>query len=160
MEQSIFSEPFRIEVPNYLMAQATRSGTEPENEVIAFLENWAASRGIKVDQARRFGYDVPVGDEDKAHGKRGYEYLLQVPEHIGGDADVKVETFPGGKFIALKIKDPFADPFDRIPKGWETLVKHIRENGIAVNWCAPKSCLEEVNEESGVCNMTVMIRLI
>lgn len=81
------------------------------------------------------------------------------PEPVEGHA-VLVEPFPGEKYIALRITDPFADPFDLIPKGWQELVKYIKENHIKTECCTPGSCLEEVVIKGCGCYMDVMIKLI
>jgi len=288
MSDAIFSEllpveerdpvfPHYVEIPPMTVAKDKVISTNPEQEVIARLQNWAKNKGIDITKSRAFGFDVPVSAEEKAQGIRGYEYWLQVPdsfvipdavshpEPVEGHAvlvepsttvipakagihtsaversetlindshgssvkewmpdntsrnqldfgnpvvghddlekrngthaaviplkkgihtsaversetlindspgssakewmpdqvghDIKIESFAGGKFIALRITDPFADPFDRIPKGWQTLVKHIKDNNVKVEWCTPGSCLEEVHTIDGICYMDVMI---
>ncbi len=158
MENHIYSEPKSVELPDLHMAKAIRTGNEPEEEVIRFLENWAAEKGVDTANARRFGFDYPVSDEDKARGHRGYCYLLQVPETVQADSEVVLVDFIGGSFISLRISDPFAAPFERIPEGWHALVKHIKTHNLKVEWCSFASCLEEVITLDGKCYMDVMIR--
>ena len=77
-----------------------------------------------------------------------------------GDPDSEgrqIEPFPGGKYLALRITDPFTAPFERIPQGWQTLVKYIKDNNIKVEWCKPGSCLEEVKEIDSVCYMDLLV---
>jgi effector-binding domain-containing protein len=50
--------------------------------------------------------------------------------------------------------DPFADPFNRIGKGWGRIIEWVKENGYEdVSFMPGKYCLEEVKE---VDDMTVM----
>jgi len=159
MEPNMFSEPRTVELPDLRVAKAIRKGNEPEEEVIRFLENWAANQGVEVAKARRFGFDYPVSDEEKARGHRGYCYLLQIPETVQADSEVEIVNFSGGSFISLRISDPFAAAFARIPAGWHALVKHIKANNLKVEWCSFASCLEEVITLNGICYMDVMIRM-
>ncbi len=159
MNNSVFAAPEKVILPNLKMAKAIKTGQEPEEEVIRFLENWASERGVDVIQARRFGFDYPVSDEEKAQGKRGYCYLLQVPDSVQAKDEVEIVDFIGGSFISLRISDPFAAPFERIPEGWNALVKHIQANNLKVEWCSFASCLEEVITIDGTCYMDVMIRM-
>lgn len=159
MENKIFSEPKTVELPSLHMAKAIRTGNEPEEEVISFLENWASNQDVEISKARRFGFDYPVSDEEKAKGHRGYCYLMQVPETAKADNEVELVNFIGGEFISLRISDPFAAPFERIPEGWHTLVKHIKAHNLKVEWCSFASCLEEVITLDGKCYMDVMIRM-
>ncbi len=182
MQDAIFSQPFEVQIPPMTVAKDRVISTRPEEEVIARLQSWAANQGIDVKQARAFGFDVPVSAEQKAQGIRGYEYWLQVPdsfvpksshpepveghhpkpvegchpERVEGRS-VKIAPFSGGTYFALRITDPFAAPFDRIPQGWQTLVKYIKDNNIKVEWCKPGSCLEEVKTLDDVCCMELMI---
>lgn len=158
MQETIFSQPFEVEIPPLTVAKDRIISTNPEEEVITRLRNWAKQQGVDLAQARAFGFDVPVSAAEKAQGLRGYEYWLQVPDSLQSDEKVKVEPFLGGTYLALRITDPFAAPFERIPQGWQTLVKHIKDNNIKVEWCSHGSCLEEVIEIDGVCFMDLMIQ--
>lgn len=182
MAQSVFSEPFEVKIPPMTMAKDRVISANPEEEVMTRLRNWAQEQGADLAQARAFGFDVPVSAAEKAQVLRGYEYWLQVPDTIvvpaqpvslnsceagikggSGTHAVLVEPFPGGKYIALHITDPFADPFERIPRGWQTLVKYIKESRPSldggpeggnlynnIEWYTPGSCLEDVIEIDGV----------
>ena len=159
MSDSIFSEPFYADIPMLRMAKARIISRNPEAEVIKFLETWLQERGIDITQSRRFGFDVPVSKPEKEQGIRGYEYWMQVPDSIQASEPVNIEQFPGGNFIALRITEPFLEPFERIPLGWQTLVKYIGDHGTDVEWCTPGCCLEEVKSIDGITYMDVYIRL-
>jgi AraC family transcriptional regulator len=197
MADGIFSEPFYVQIPLMRVAKDVQISANPEEEVIARLQEWVKARGVDVDQSRAFGFDVPVNPEQAAQGLRGYEYWIQVPPVVPAKAGTssitekvprqarddnnvipmeagtqfpRIEPFPGGRYIALRITEPFADPFDRIPRGWQTLVKYIQDSRPSldgghvggnpnndINCNAPGSCLEEVQIIDGVCCMDVMI---
>ncbi len=73
-------------------------------------------------------YDVPAKAENPNNGHSCESGNLRSPVKRG----MTVEPFPGGKYIALRITDPFAEAFDRIPKGWQKLVNYIKSNDIKV----------------------------
>jgi hypothetical protein len=61
-----------------------------------------------------------------------------MPDQVGHDDrkertgihTVKIEPFAGGKYIALRITEPFADPYCSTPKGWMKLVQYTGVNEI------------------------------
>lgn len=159
MPENIFSEPRNAHIPSSWMAKARVVSLEPENEVISYLEGWLLEQNIDPQGCRKFGFDVMISDQERSEGKRGYEYWAEVPETLQGTDTVAVERFEGGEYISLRITDPFANPFDRIPRGWQTLVRYVRDGHFAADWCTPGSCLEEVVQtDEGVC-MDIFIRL-
>jgi hypothetical protein len=117
-----------------LVAKDKLVGLNPEDEVMSRLENRLEVEGIKLENMRKFGSDIPVSEEDKAQGKRGYEYWVQVPGYAYDFPGLLVESFNGGNYVALKIENPFEDPFTRIPGAWERLIKHIEEQCITTDW--------------------------
>jgi effector-binding domain-containing protein len=146
-------------IPAYRMVKAELISANPEDEVIGFLVDWVKSRGVKIHESRCFGFDVPVSDEEKTAGKRGYEYWISVPETIKPSDKVSIVDFDGGDYIYMRIKEPFDNPFDRITKGWKALVEYVKENKIQPDWCSIGGCLEEVIEIDGVTFMDILIRL-
>ena len=160
MPDEVFSELRRVSLPAYRMAKARVFSCSPEEDVISFMEGWLRERDIDPARCRKFGFDVMVPEKDRVEGVRGYEYWAAVPQGLQGDELVAVEQFTGGEYLVLRIAEPFSDPFDRIPRGWQKLVKHIRESGIKADWCSPGGCLEEVLQtDEGAC-MDIFIRLL
>jgi hypothetical protein len=80
MAESIFSEPFYVQIPPMRVAKDRVISSNPEEEVIARLTHWAEENGIDTAKSRAFGFDVPVSAEQKTRGLRGYEYWIQVPD--------------------------------------------------------------------------------
>jgi effector-binding domain-containing protein len=153
------SEVSYTHLPPYRMAMAKVVSTNPEEEVIRYLEAWVAVQGIDIKTCRRFGFDVPLSDEEKEEGRRGYEYWMAVPDTVSGDDNVRIVDFSGGDYITLRITDPFASPFVRISKGWQTLVEHVRQCKLPADWCNVGGCLEEVIVSENITCMDIFIRL-
>ncbi len=111
-------------------------GLEPEDEIIGIMTKWSNDNNIRVE--RQFGFDIPISEEEKAKGYRGYEYWLKVKGPLNSQAIVNDEfewkEIPGYKYVSLRITDPFLDPFERIPNGWKTLVAWLEENQVSSNF--------------------------
>ena len=157
--ESYLSDIRYVSIPPYRMAKAEVISEKPEDEVISILTKWVGAKKIDPGKSRCFGFDVPVSDEDKALGKRGYEYWISVPESILPTDQVGIVDFEGGDYIAMRITDPFSAPCERIPMGWKTLVEYVKQNKIKPDWCSTGGCLEEVIVIKKITYMDVLIKL-
>jgi AraC family transcriptional regulator len=128
----------------------------PEEEVIEQLSRWADMNGIETS-ARRFGFDIPVSEEEQKQGMRGYEYWVCVPEQITESDGVVIKQIEGCRYAVLRIADPFADAFYRIPQGWQRLVAWVTSNVTQDGGHCGRYCLEEVREEAGVTYMDLFL---
>lgn len=141
-----------------------RVGLEPEDEIIGIMTKWSNDNNIRVE--RQFGFDIPISEEEKAKGYRGYEYWLKVKGPLNSQAIVNDEfewkEIPGYKYVSLRITDPFLDPFERIPNGWKTLVAWLEENQVSSNFDQSENayCLEEVIEIEGRTYMDIYIPIL
>lgn len=114
----------------------------PEEEVIAMLTEWARQTGVAG--ARQFGFDVPVTDGEQEKGLRGYEYWIAVdqqPESL--DSKLSYKHVEGCKYAVLRITEPFADPFERIPLGWKRLAAWVHSKGYQTSCNHERFWLEE-----------------
>jgi AraC family transcriptional regulator len=126
----------------------------PEEEVIEFLTKWAGKNGINRN-ARNFGFDIPVSEEEQKKGLRGYEYWIKVDESVPTSDGVVVKRIEGCKYVVLRITDPFSEPFDVIPKGWKTLMEWVDSKGYSKICDKERYWLEEVIEKDGSTYMDI-----
>lgn len=155
-------------------------GQEPEEEVIEIMRQLSEDIGIRT--VREFGFDSPVSEDDSNKGYRGYEYWLVIPT----DKIIKVVdyanninkeytedltfnyksltitqiTIPSYRYVNIRITDPFANPMERIPLGWKSLVKWLESNDYNHEDFEHKSCLnclEEIVEVDGITYMDLFI---
>jgi AraC family transcriptional regulator len=136
------------------VASAVRVSREPENDVIQLMNLWAQKRGMAPD-TRNFGFDVPVSEQEEQAGLRGYEYWLVVDEGTPVSEGVQLKKVEGCKYAVLRITDPFADPFERIPSGWKKLVAWINEKGYKTSCDKERYWPEEVIEVDGLTYMDI-----
>lgn len=116
----------------------------PEDEVIKFMHDIKEKLNLVV--LNEYGFDYPVEGEDPE--VRGYEYWLSVSkddfEKVNTDEVVK-KVVPATNYLTLSIKDPFADPFERIPNGWKAIVSEVEKHRF--NDTKGLACLEEVVDD-------------
>lgn len=124
----------------------------PEEESIAYIKNWMNENGLAdYEDARFFGFNVPVGEEEEKEGQRGYEYWAKVPEEAELTGGVVIKHIPEGQYAVMRITEPFVNPFETIPEGWRKLYDWIIKNDYKIDDFEERRCLEEVIEnEQGV----------
>lgn len=114
----------------------------PEDDSFKHMEEWLSRQDIKNPAAvRKFGFDVEVSPEQQRKGWRGYEVWCAVPENVKASGGVKIKEFDGGLYAMMKVTDPFSNPFEVIPAGWNRLVGWARTSTEYV--IGKHQCLEE-----------------
>lgn len=141
MMRERFSEVSLVDLPPMRVACFRAVSRTPEDDAAKVLSQWAVGAGMR-DTLRTFGFDVDVSAEQAEAGLRGYELWCVVPEGVVASGPVTIRDFPGGRFAAMTIHDPFSDPFRHIPAGWEALHEWVITHGYE----PPDAtlCLEEV----------------
>lgn len=136
------------------VASAIRISSNPEDEVITFMSQWAEQNGIGAN-SRSFGFDVPVTEEEQKKGFRGYEYWITTKENVTLAEGVSLKQIEGCKYAILRITEPFVDPFERIPAGWRTLAGWVNSRGYKASCDKERYWLEEKIEIDGKTYMDV-----
>lgn len=153
---SKYSEVRIIELEAMTVASASIISSNPEEEVMGFMNSWAEKQNINP-QARRFGFDVPVSEEEQRNGLRGYEYWISLDKEISVDEGITIKHIEKHNYAVLRIKEPFENPFEYIPKGWEKLSEWVEKNGYSCSGHCDGYCLEEVVEANGIQYMDIYI---
>ncbi|WNS45820.1 helix-turn-helix domain-containing protein [Paenibacillus sp. MMS20-IR301] len=139
----------RIEQLNSMtVASASRVSDNPEEDVMMYLDQWAETAGIRGN--RNFGFDIPVTEEEQQRGLRGYEYWYALNERIQTPEDITVKDVQSCKYAVLRITEPFIDPFERIPLGWNKLVSWVNSKGYETSCEQERYWPEEVLVIDGV----------
>ena len=157
--EAYLSEVFFETLLDVTVVSAVQISSNPEEEVMAFLENWAKEHP-ELKTARRFGFDVPVSAAQQDQGLRGYEYWISLTGVVKVTSGVTIKSIPENTYAVIRITDPFADPFNRIGKGWSRMIEWVKENGYEdVSFVPGKYCLEEVKEINGVPVMDIFVAI-
>lgn len=152
-----FSEVSYVTLPRLRVACFRAVSRTPEDDAEQVLNRWAAGAGIH-DTPRSFGFEAEVSPEQAAAGLRAYELWYVVPPNVIGTGQVDIRVFPGGRFAAITIHDPFEDPFTYIPAGWQALHEWVLAEGLD----SPGEilCLEEVVRHNGGQDMVLYHPLV
>ena len=138
-----------------------RISADPEDEIIGIMIKFKNDNGIIVK--RTFGFDSPVTEAEREKGYRGYEFWMVIDDEgafeLVEGTEFTVKKIPSYKYVSLRITDPFANPLERIPNGWKTLVAWLDKNKVQCDFenDINLDCLEEVKEENGTMFMDIYI---
>ena len=161
--EEIYSEISIKKVKAFKMARYVMITPNPEDDVNAYLENWARRSGLLDVQpdAMRIGWDFPyVTPELKNRfGLWGYVAAYILPEDFETSCPgVEYANQKEAEYAVITIYDPFAAAFERIPNAYKKVLNFLQANGFREK---PRedilSCFEHVYEKNGVTCMDVYI---
>ena len=151
-------------VQAFRMARYVMISPNPEDDVNAYMENWAKRSGLLAFQsdAMRIGWDFPYASEMKNRfNLSGYVAAYILPEGFetccpGVEYADQIEA----DYAVITIYDPFVAALERIPKAYKKIMESLGANGFCEN---PKegilTCFEHVYEKEGVTCMDVYIHV-
>jgi predicted transcriptional regulator YdeE len=120
----------------------------PEDDVIEYMKNGAIKNGLdKQEGMRNFGFDVPVSEEQKKEGLRGYEYWITVTDTVTQSDGVTIKNIDADEYAVLRIVNPFNDPFNSIPNGWKMLRDWVMNGEYKTTCFNNRYWLEEVIQD-------------
>lgn len=157
MEYS-FSDVAIKELKTMYVASSCVISDSPEEDVINFMMKWMKENNIELN-SRQFGFDIPVSEEQRQKGLRGYEYWIEVKKDAEVREGMKLKKIEGCKYAVLRIANPFSNPFQAIPDGWKALVKWANDRGYRADcsdeFYKEKYWLEEKVIENGNVHMDI-----
>jgi AraC family transcriptional regulator len=156
---NIFSDVRFENLDTMFVASANVISLNPEEDVHTFMTTWIEQNSID-SKARNFGFDIPVSEEAKSKGLRGYELWICVEENTPVNNGVIIKKVEECRYAVLRITNPFSDPFDTIPKGWKKLVDWVNSKGYKASCDKERYWLEEKIEIDGVTYMDVYFPII
>ena len=161
----IYSEIIIKRVKAFRMARYVMVTPKPEDDVNAYMDNWAGQSGLLKVQpdAMRIGWDFPYVSSELQNrfGLHGYVAAYILPE--GFETNYPGVEFANQKeadYAVITIYNPFVAAFERIPNGYKKILKFLQANGFREK---PKkdilSCFEYVYEKDGITCMDVYIHV-
>lgn len=133
---------------------------EPEEDSINYMTDYRLKHNLV--HFTEVGFDVPVSEQETSDNLRGYEYWVVIGKE---DFDkqmtdvVKKVQLPKSKYLMLTIKDPFVDPFERIPNAWKKLWSDIEE-GYTFNKDFPVYGFEEKVDTLAGTSMNIYVPIV
>lgn len=161
----IYSEITLKRVKAFKMARYVMVTPKPEDDVSAYMDNWAEQAGLLKVQpdAMRIGWDFPYVSSELQNrfGLHGYVAAYILPE--GFETNYPGVEFANQKeadYAVITIYNPFVAAFERIPNGYKKILNFLQANGFREK---PKkdilSCFEYVYEKDGITCMDVYIHV-
>ena len=161
----IYSEVTIKTVKAFRMARYVMVTPKPEDDVNAYMDNWARQSGLlqlKPD-AMRIGWDFPYVSPELQNrfGLRGYVAAYVLPEGFETCClGVEFANQEEADYAVITIHDPFAAAFERIPNAYKKIMEYLQANGFREK---PKddvlSCFEHVYEKNGLTCMDVYVHV-
>lgn len=164
-QEDIYSEVIIKTVAPFRMGQYVMVTPNPEDDVNAYLDQWAQKSGLldfKPD-AKKIGWDFPYVSMELQNRfrLRGYVAAYILPDGFETEC-------PGVEFVdqvkadyaVITIYDPFRAAFEYIPNGYKRIMDYLQTNGFKET---PKEnvlpCFEYVYEKDGMTCMDVYIHV-
>ncbi len=165
VRDEVYSEITIKKVKAFKMARYVMLTPNPEDDVNAYMENWARRSGLLAFQpdAMRIGWDFPfaISEMQNRFGLRGYVAAYILPEGFEtGCPGVEYAEQKEAEYAVITIHDPFAAASGGIPNAYKKIMDFLQANGFCEK---PKegilSCFEHVYEEEGITCMDVYIHV-
>lgn len=133
-DQSEIYSDIRIKrVAPFRMASYAIISQDPENDAVGYMERWAQSCGLKkvCPDITLIGWDFPFVSQEQQNrfGMHGYVAACVLPEDFR--TDCQGPTFSENKeadYAVITIKEPFIQPFERIPKAYKLILEYLQAN--------------------------------
>lgn len=161
----IYSEITIKRVQAFRMARYVMVTPKPEDDVNAYMDNWALQSGLLKlhPDAMRIGWDFPYVSPELQNrfGLRGYVAAYILPEGFETNyPGVEFADQEEADYAVITIYNPFEAAFERIPNAYKKLLEFLQANGFREK---PKenvlSCFEHVYEKDGITCMDVYIHV-
>jgi hypothetical protein len=153
---NIYSEIRFQKIEKTKVARYVIISPAPENNVIAYMDNWAKNSGLLDIEnfiPRKWGWDFPFVSKEQREkfGLRGYVYCYTLPEDFEPKCcGAEIAYIEEDEYAVIRITEPFKDPFDTIPKGWQKLLSFVQSSEYKTTTWENRIAFEEVIVENGV----------
>lgn len=161
----IYSEVSIRQVNGFRMARYVMITPNPEDDVNAYMENWARKSGLLKVQpdAMLIGWDFPFVSSELQNrfGLRGYVAAYVLPEDFEPNCPgVEFANQKTADYAVITVYDPFAAAFERIPGAYKKILEYLQTNGFREKPIEDiLSCFEYVYEKEGTTCMDVYIHV-
>ena len=161
--EDYFSPVSIVTVPAFTMARYVVISPQPEDDVQLYLDRWAKNSGLYGYEARprQIGWDFPFVSKEQQNrfGLRGYVAAWLLPEGFSSRCPgVEISRQEETTYARITVRDPFRAAFDRIPKGYQQVLRYLGANGFKENHGTDfLGCFEEVYEADGETYMDIYI---
>lgn len=158
--RSSIYQPIRIErVAPFRYAAVTIISKQPEDHAFLCLKNWAQNNALSDTTC--IGWDFPyISQEQKLRfGLHGYTAAAILPEAFSpGCPGAEILENPQADYAVMTIRDPFVQPFDRIPGAYRLIIEYLSTGIHKKNYeTGTLPCFEREYTRDGVTYMDIYI---
>lgn len=164
-DKHIYSEITIKTVKGFRMARYVMVTPNPEDDVNAYMENWAKRSGLleSAPNAMQIGWDFPFvsAELQNRFGLRGYVSAYVLPDGFKTDCPgAEYHDQIDADYAVITICDPFAAAFERIPNAYKKIMAHLEVNGFQEKMNDNiLACFEHVYEKDGITCMDVYVHV-
>ena len=161
----IYSKIQIIRVAPFRMARYVMISPNPESDVNEYMEKWAGNSGLKAanPNARVIGWDFPFVSQEQQNrfGMHGYVAACILPEGFETECPgVEYAENAEADYAMITIKEPFIQPFERIPNAYKIIMEYLQANNFKEKQQDNiVGCFEHEYEENGIVYMDVYIHV-
>ncbi len=132
-QEDIYSRVRIKKMASFKMASYVIISSNPEADVNHYMQKWAASSGLKASNpdAKLIGWDFPFVSQEQQHrfGLHGYVAAYILPEGFETDCPgVQYSQNAEAVYAVITIKEPFIQPFERIPNAYRLIMEYLQAN--------------------------------
>ncbi|MGN0394862.1 MAG: helix-turn-helix domain-containing protein [Coprococcus sp.] len=152
-------------VASFRMASYVMISPNPETDVNNYMERWAINSGLKAShpKSKRIGWDFPFVSQEQQNrfGMHGYVAAYILPEGFETNCPgVQYSENAEADYAMITIKEPFIQPFERIPNAYKLIMEYLQANNFKEKQQDNIiSCFEHEYEENGIIYMDVYIHV-
>ncbi len=165
VQGEIYSKVRIKKVAPFRMARYVMISPNPESDVQEYMGKWAINSGLKVSNpnAKMIGWDFPFVSQEQQHrfGMHGYVAAYILPEGFDTDCPgVEYAENAEADYAMITIKEPFIQPFERIPNAYKIIMEYLQTNNFKEKQQDNiLGCFEYEYEENGIGYMDVYVHV-
>lgn len=164
-QSEVYSEIRIKRIAPFKMASYVIVSRDPESDALGYMDRWAENCGLKevCPDIKLIGWDFPFVTQELQNrfGLHGYVAACVIPDDF--KTDCPGVTFLENKeadYAVITIKEPFIQPFERIPKAYKLIMEYLQANNFKErNQENIISCFEYEYKKNDITYMDVFIHV-
>lgn len=164
-QSEIYSEIRIKRIAPFKMASYVIISPDPEGDALGHMDRWAESCGLKkvCPDVKLIGWDFPFVSQEQQNrfGLHGYVAACVLPDDFNTDfSGVMLSENKEADYAVITIKEPFIQPFERIPNAYKLIMEYLQANNFKErNQENIISCFEYEYKENDITYMDVFIHV-
>lgn len=132
-QSEVYSEIRIKRIAPFKMASYVIVSRDPESDALGYMDRWAENCGLKevCPDIKLIGWDFPFVTQELQNrfGLHGYVAACVIPDDFKTDCSgvIFLEN-KEADYAVITIKEPFIQPFERIPKAYKLIMEYLQAN--------------------------------